>query len=172
MKNDLSVRDDRRGSYNLLFSPPKHIISLKKEFPLCPPPSWKKEKKNVLVKTIVKYIYPHYTRYSLSTQRQARQTQIQRHTPFTVGFDVDKFKASSPRSTRVYGPMGWNFISSIVFLLCWGKMVRKCREGYYCRKREKKLRSMQTSHNLLYRFTSRESPRALHTISRVTSGYR
>lgn len=171
MKNDLSVRDDRRGSYNLLFSPPKHIISLKKEFPLCPPPSWKKEKKNVLVKTIVKYIYPHYTRYSLSTQRQARQTQIQRHTPFTVGFDVDKFKASSPRSTRVYGPIGWNFISSIVFFFAgekWSENVVKV----IIVKREKKLRSMQTSHNLLYRFTSRESPRALHTISRVTSGYR
>jgi hypothetical protein len=95
LKNDLSVRDDRRGSYNLLFSSP-NTSRFKKEFPLCPPPSWKKEKKNVLVKTIVKYIYPHYTRYSLSTQRQARQTQIQRHTPFTVGFDVDKFKASSP----------------------------------------------------------------------------
>jgi hypothetical protein len=171
LKNDLSVRDDRRGSYNLLFSPPKHIISLKKEFPLCPPPSWKKEKKNVLVKTIVKYIYPHYTRYSLSTQRQARQTQIQRHTPFTVGFDVDKFKASSPRSTRVYGPIGWNFISSIVFFFAgekWSENVVKV----IIVKREKKLRSMQTSHNLLYRFTSRESPRALHTISRVTSGYR
>jgi hypothetical protein len=171
LKNDLSVWDDRRGSYNLLFSPPKHIISLKKEFPLCPPPSWKKEKKNVLVKTIVKYIYPHYTRYSLSTQRQARQTQIQRHTPFTVGFDVDKFKASSPRSTRVYGPIGWNFISSIVFFFAgekWSENVVKV----IIVKREKKLRSMQTSHNLLYRFTSRESPRALHTISRVTSGYR
>jgi hypothetical protein len=136
LKNDLSVWDDRRGSYNLLFSPPKHIISLKKEFPLCPPPSWKKEKKNVLVKTIVKYIYPHYTRYSLSTQRQARQTQIQRHTPFTVGFDVDKFKASSPAQYKSLWAYRLELHLFDSLFLCGGKMVRKCREGYYCQKRK------------------------------------
>ena len=85
LKNDLSVRDDRRGVLRLLFSP-KHLF--KRNFSLS---SWN-GKEMFSVKTIVKYIYPT-TPDTLSTQRQARQTQIQRHTPFNVPFDVDKFNA-------------------------------------------------------------------------------
>jgi hypothetical protein len=33
LKNDLSVRDDRRGSYNLLFSPPNTSSLKKRNFP-------------------------------------------------------------------------------------------------------------------------------------------
>ena len=96
LKNDLSVRDDRRGSLHLLFS---LFLRNKRNFFL--PLSETKRKINVLVKTIVKYIYPT-TPDTLSTKRQGRQTQIQRHTPFNVHFDVDKFNASGQPRQR-----GW-----------------------------------------------------------------
>lgn len=122
------------------FSPQTHHLFKKGISPLSSSYSWKKEKKNVLVKTIVKYIYPHYTRYSLSTQRQATDRHKYKDTRLSLlALTLINSRHPARRSTRVYGSMGWNFISSIVFFFAgekWSenvvKVIRVEREKRNC----------------------------------------